>query len=225
MAVMGLRLAQRANGVAQLHGEVSRGMFNGLWPRFDTDEVPIASVTNGVHAPTWVAREVLELAARAVGRDLVEEAAAGRRSSAIPDGEIWGVAAHAARPAGRRGALAAAGVLAAARRQRRRAGLGRRGPRPRRAHHRLRPPGAVLQAADADAARPGAAEVAAAAPDPAGADRRRRQGAPGRRRRQEADPAAGRSSPTTRACGTGSCSCPTTTSPWRSRSTRAATSG
>ena len=67
MAVMGLRLAQRANGVAKLHGVVSRGMFNGLWPSFDTDEVPIASVTNGVHAPTWVAREVFELAARAIG--------------------------------------------------------------------------------------------------------------------------------------------------------------
>ena len=51
MAVMGLRLAQRANGVSQLHGEVSREMFDGLWPGFDADEVPITSVTNGVHAP------------------------------------------------------------------------------------------------------------------------------------------------------------------------------
>ncbi len=63
MAVMGFRLAQRANGVSQLHGEVSRGMFAGLWPDFDEREVPIGSITNGVHAPTWVAREVLELAA------------------------------------------------------------------------------------------------------------------------------------------------------------------
>jgi len=62
MAVMGFRLAQRANGVSLLHGEVSRGMFGGLWPDFDTDERPIASITNGVHAPTWVAREVFELA-------------------------------------------------------------------------------------------------------------------------------------------------------------------
>ena len=51
MAVMGLRLAQRANGVSQLHGEVSRGMFDGLWPGFDDAEVPIGSITNGVHAP------------------------------------------------------------------------------------------------------------------------------------------------------------------------------
>ncbi len=62
MAVMGFRLAQRANGVSQLHGHVSRGMFSGLWPAFDEAEVPISSITNGVHAPTWVAREVFELA-------------------------------------------------------------------------------------------------------------------------------------------------------------------
>ncbi|MDX6325430.1 MAG: glycogen phosphorylase [Nocardioidaceae bacterium] len=62
MAVMGLRLAQRANGVSQLHGAVSRGMFGGLWPQFDAPERPITSITNGVHAPTWVAREVFDLA-------------------------------------------------------------------------------------------------------------------------------------------------------------------
>jgi starch phosphorylase len=54
MAVMGLRLAQRANGVSLLHGAVSRGMFAGLWPGFDAPEVPIGSVTNGVHAATWL---------------------------------------------------------------------------------------------------------------------------------------------------------------------------
>jgi starch phosphorylase len=58
MAHMGLRLAQRANGVSRLHGAVSRDMFRGLWPEFDVDEVPIASVTNGVHGPTWAAREI-----------------------------------------------------------------------------------------------------------------------------------------------------------------------
>jgi starch phosphorylase len=58
MAHMGLRLAQRANGVSQLHGAVSRDMFGALWPGFDTDEVPITSVTNGVHGPTWAAREI-----------------------------------------------------------------------------------------------------------------------------------------------------------------------
>ncbi len=61
MAVMGMRLAQRVNGVSRLHGQVSREMFIGLWPGFDPAEVPIGSVTNGVHVPTWVAAEVLEL--------------------------------------------------------------------------------------------------------------------------------------------------------------------
>jgi glycogen phosphorylase len=61
MAVMGMRLAQRVNGVSVLHGQVSRDMFAGLWPGFDTADVPIGSITNGVHAPTWVAHEVSEL--------------------------------------------------------------------------------------------------------------------------------------------------------------------
>ena len=63
MAVMGMRLAQRVNGVSLLHGQVSREMFAGLWPGFDTAEVPIGSVTNGVHTPTWVAPEILSLLA------------------------------------------------------------------------------------------------------------------------------------------------------------------
>ncbi|WP_106178281.1 alpha-glucan family phosphorylase [Prauserella shujinwangii] len=61
MAHMGLRLAQRANGVSALHGRVSRRMFARLWPGFDEDEVPVRSVTNGVHGPTWVAREMSAL--------------------------------------------------------------------------------------------------------------------------------------------------------------------
>ncbi|MGB6276776.1 MAG: alpha-glucan family phosphorylase, partial [Rhodococcus sp. (in: high G+C Gram-positive bacteria)] len=60
MAHMGLRLGQRANGVSKLHGIVSREMFNDLWQGFDASEVPIGSVTNGVHAPTWSAREWAE---------------------------------------------------------------------------------------------------------------------------------------------------------------------
>ncbi|MEW2485415.1 alpha-glucan family phosphorylase [Streptomyces sp. NPDC048411] len=84
MAVMGLRLAQRANGVSTLHGAVSRQMFAGLWPGFDAAEVPITSVTNGVHAPTWVAPEIFGLRARYGGTPGRWDAAAG-----IPDREIW----------------------------------------------------------------------------------------------------------------------------------------
>ncbi|MEU5497154.1 alpha-glucan family phosphorylase [Streptomyces griseofuscus] len=95
MAVMGLRLAQRANGVSLLHGQVSREMFAGLWPGFDTEEVPITSVTNGVHAPTWVAPEVLRLGARKIGTQRAEDALAVGGSERwdsvadIPDQEIW----------------------------------------------------------------------------------------------------------------------------------------
>ncbi|WP_252865256.1 hypothetical protein [Mobiluncus mulieris] len=53
MAVFGLRMARKANGVAKLHGKVSRRMFQQLWPGFDVTEVPITSITNGVHGPTW----------------------------------------------------------------------------------------------------------------------------------------------------------------------------
>ncbi|MFJ9825552.1 alpha-glucan family phosphorylase [Streptomyces sp. NPDC101160] len=70
MAAMGLRLAQRANGVSTLHGGVSRAMFAGLWPGFDPDETPLTSVTNGVHAPTWTAPEVALLGADASDREL-----------------------------------------------------------------------------------------------------------------------------------------------------------
>ena len=88
MAVMGMRLAQRVNGVSQLHGEVSREMFAGLWPGFDTAEVPIGSITNGVHAPTWVASEVLDLAGGPA-----EDAAAAQLPE---DGHAWERVAHTA---------------------------------------------------------------------------------------------------------------------------------
>ncbi|MHB8340486.1 MAG: alpha-glucan family phosphorylase [Mycobacteriales bacterium] len=89
MAHMGLRLAQRANGVSRLHGAVSRAMFRGLWPGFDVDEVPIASVTNGVHAPTWVAREVMELAEREIGPELTTEARGFESISKVSDVLVW----------------------------------------------------------------------------------------------------------------------------------------
>ncbi|MEV8596879.1 glycosyltransferase family 1 protein [Streptomyces sp. NPDC052012] len=95
MAVMGLRLAQRANGVSLLHGQVSREMFAGLWPGFDPEEVPITSVTNGVHAPTWVAPEVFRLGARQIGTQRAEEALSVGDSDRwdsvadIPDQDIW----------------------------------------------------------------------------------------------------------------------------------------
>jgi len=89
MALMGLRLAQRANGVSQLHGEVSRGMFAGLWPGFDTEEVPITSVTNGVHAPTWTDPMLMSLAGERLGT--TDTTAADWSSPAVTDGDLWDV--------------------------------------------------------------------------------------------------------------------------------------
>jgi glycogen phosphorylase len=99
MAVMGMRLAQRVNGVSKLHGSVSRGMFAGLWPGFDVAEVPITSVTNGVHAPTWVAPEVVQLVAgspnSAAAGQVTAIGAAGQNSVADPadDPTFWDRAA------------------------------------------------------------------------------------------------------------------------------------
>jgi glycogen phosphorylase len=79
MAVMGFRLGQRANGVSVLHGAVSREMFQGLWEDFDTSEVPITSITNGVHHLTWVHRDLLDLL----------EAPTGSSSETVIDGYDW----------------------------------------------------------------------------------------------------------------------------------------
>jgi glycogen phosphorylase len=90
MAVMGLRLAQRANGVAKLHGKVSRGMFQGLWRGFDNDEVPIGSITNGVHVMTWIDPRVAELALDPEGSDL-DRVARWRKVYDADDAELWAV--------------------------------------------------------------------------------------------------------------------------------------
>ncbi|WP_207457101.1 alpha-glucan family phosphorylase [Desertivibrio insolitus] len=89
MAVMGLRLGQRANGVSKLHGEVSRGMFAGLWPGFESEDVPITSVTNGVHAPTWTDPALSALAQRSFGTS--DATSVDWRSDAVSDAELWQV--------------------------------------------------------------------------------------------------------------------------------------
>ena len=128
MAVMGLRLAQRANGVSRLHGVVSREMFDGLWPGFDDAEVPITSITNGVHGPTWVDRQVFELARTPTPTSTSSTPRTpGRPMAHVP--RARGDQARAALPARRRRAAAPAsrgssgGVRGGAR-------LDRRHPRP-----------------------------------------------------------------------------------------------
>ncbi len=81
----------RANGVSQLHGVVSREMFDGLWPGFDPAEVPIASVTNGVHAPTWVDRRVFELVRAHTNVRHLDSKEAWESISQVPRSEVWRV--------------------------------------------------------------------------------------------------------------------------------------
>lgn len=94
MAVLGLRIAQRANGVSKLHGVVSRDMFDGLFPGFDADEVPITSITNGVHGPTWVDRKVYELAARhsdavTIDTTVLDSTESWQAMADLPRDEVW----------------------------------------------------------------------------------------------------------------------------------------
>ena len=91
MAVMGLRLGQRANAVSALHGVVSREMFDGLWPGFDAIEVPISSITNGVHAATWVDRRMAEMVEKQLGASLTRDAGGWERLEQLADVETWAV--------------------------------------------------------------------------------------------------------------------------------------
>ena len=86
MAHMGLRLAQRANGVSQLNGAVSRAMFRSLWPQFDVDEIPIGSVTNGVHGSTWTAREIAALLGDSSDGGTGDH---GTAALSVPDTVLW----------------------------------------------------------------------------------------------------------------------------------------
>lgn len=67
MAVFAFRNADTVNGVAKLHGRVSRDMWKHLWPNVPAEEVPITSITNGVHTQTWISREMRELYNRYLG--------------------------------------------------------------------------------------------------------------------------------------------------------------
>ncbi|OBK68748.1 glycogen phosphorylase [Mycobacterium colombiense] len=89
MAHMGLRLAQRANGVSSLHGRVSRSMFNELWPGFDASEVPIGSITNGVHARTWAAPQWLQLGRELAGSDSFSDPGVWLRLKQVDAGHLW----------------------------------------------------------------------------------------------------------------------------------------
>lgn len=61
MTVVALRLAAFCNGVAKLHGRVSREMWHNLWPQLPIPEIPITSITNGIHSSSWISHELNEL--------------------------------------------------------------------------------------------------------------------------------------------------------------------
>lgn len=92
MTVLALRCAAHANGVSKLHAEVSRKMWQCLWPGLPVDEVPIGHVTNGVHFRSWISSEMNQLYGRYLGPNWREEPANGElwsHAQSIPAEELW----------------------------------------------------------------------------------------------------------------------------------------
>jgi starch phosphorylase len=92
LTALSLRLAGHRNGVSERHGEITRGMWHDLWPDVTADRVPITSVTNGVHLPTWISPPVTRLLDEHLGpewRDHAHEEGTWDGVRAISDEEFW----------------------------------------------------------------------------------------------------------------------------------------
>ncbi|HEO71426.1 MAG TPA: alpha-glucan family phosphorylase, partial [Candidatus Hydrogenedentes bacterium] len=92
MTVLALRLSSGSNGVSQLHGEVAREMWKRTWPGVPQDEVPITAITNGVHIPFWISRDLAGLYERYLGPAWVSspsEKSTWNRIEEVPDAELW----------------------------------------------------------------------------------------------------------------------------------------
>ncbi len=92
MATLAIKMATFINGVSKLHGEVSRSMFKNQWSGVPLNEVPITSITNGVHARSCVAKSTQELYDRYLGPKWSQarpESSTWTRVSSIPDDELW----------------------------------------------------------------------------------------------------------------------------------------
>jgi starch phosphorylase len=92
MTALALRTAGAINGVSKLHGEVTRQMWQSVWPGQSVNELPITSVTNGVHVPTWMSAEIAALFEKHLGSDWLEfhdDPAFCDRVLQIPDEELW----------------------------------------------------------------------------------------------------------------------------------------
>ncbi len=92
---LALRMCRSSNGVSRKHGEVSRELWNKMWPGRKIEEVPITHVTNGVHAPTWVAPLLAALFERHAGSDWTEALRDteewSRVVASVSDEELWKV--------------------------------------------------------------------------------------------------------------------------------------
>lgn len=92
MTVLAFQLSAYHNGVSELHGQVSRKMWQELWPGTPVEQVPIGHITNGVHTGTWLAPELRALYGRYLQADWMEEIdnpATWDALSTAPDAEIW----------------------------------------------------------------------------------------------------------------------------------------
>ena len=72
MTALALRTSGAVNGVSQLHGEVTKQMWQPIWPGVPLESLPVRSITNGVHVPTWMSSEIGALLERHLGPDWLE---------------------------------------------------------------------------------------------------------------------------------------------------------
>lgn len=88
---LALRMCRSTNGVSRKHGEVSRSLWQKMWPDRPVSEGPITSVTNGMHAPTWVAPLIRSLYEKHLGHDWIKKDAASWAEgiARIPDEDLW----------------------------------------------------------------------------------------------------------------------------------------
>ncbi len=92
MPILAIRLSSGRNGVSKLHGEVSRSMWSFLWPQVPVNEIPIQSITNGVHVKTWLSEPIEGLYERYLGpdwNDQITEKSLWEMIDQIPDEEMW----------------------------------------------------------------------------------------------------------------------------------------
>ncbi|MBN1521700.1 MAG: alpha-glucan family phosphorylase [Candidatus Aureabacteria bacterium] len=92
MTVLAIRTSSYSNGVSKLHRVVSRNMWKQIWPGVPTDEIPVFSITNGIHAASWISDEIRILFNRYVGKKWQTDPAdqtIWKRVENIPDAELW----------------------------------------------------------------------------------------------------------------------------------------